>query len=147
MGRHEWFARMGRAMVPLDRALSKLTKGRFVAVGLRDLPSLMITTTERKSGQPRANPLLYAPDGDAFVVIGSNWGQTSHPAWSSNLLADPQATVTLGGKVVHVNARLVRDDERVRLRAKLLEVWPGYADYERRAGGRHLRIFRLERRG
>ena len=147
MGRHAWFARVGRAWVPVDRAVSKLTKGRFVAVGLRDLPSLMITTTGRQSGQPRSNPLLYAPDGDAFVVIGSNWGQKSHPAWSANLLANPDATVTLGGKVVDVRAHLVRGDERARLREKLLEVWPGYADYERRSDGRHLRIFRLERRG
>jgi deazaflavin-dependent oxidoreductase (nitroreductase family) len=147
MGRYEWFARIGRAWVPVDRAVSKLTKGRFVAVGLRDLPSFMITTTGRKSGQPRSNPLLYAPDGDDFVVIGSNWGQKSHPAWSVNLLSNPDATVTLGGRVLDVRARLVRGDERDRLRAKLLDVWPGYADYERRAGGRHLRIFRLERRG
>jgi len=147
MGRHAWFARVGRALVPVDRAVSKLTKGRFVAVGLRDLPSLMITTIGRQSGQLRSNPLLYASDGDAYVVIGSNWGQKSHPAWSSNLLANPDATVTLGGKVVEVRAQLVRGDERERLHAKLLEVWPGYTDYESRAGGRHLRIFRLERRG
>lgn len=147
MGRHAWFARIGRAWVPVDRAVSKLTKGRFVGVGLRDLPSFMITTTGRQSGLPRSNPLLYAPDGDDFVVIGSNWGQKSHPAWSANLLANPDATVMFGGKVVNVRARLVRGEERDRLRAKLLEVWPGYAGYEQRSGGRHLRIFRLERRG
>src|SRR4029079_14515686 len=91
MGRHAWFARVGRAWVPVDRAVSKLTKGRFVAGGLRHLPSLMITTTGRQSGQPRSNPLLYAPDGDAFVVIGSNWGQKSHPACAAHLLDAPDA--------------------------------------------------------
>lgn len=144
-GRRRWFARLGRAMVPLDRGLGRLTRGRFVAFGRKDLPSLLITTTGRRSGEPRSNPLLYAPDGDAFVVIGSNWGQAHHPAWSSNLLANPQATVTLGGQTIAVRARCVEGAERERLRELLLRVWPAYTAYEERAAGRALRIFRLER--
>ena len=146
VGRAEWFARLARPLVPLDRALGRLTRGRFVAFGLPGLPSLLITTTGRRSGEPRSNPLLYAPDGDAFVVLGSNWGQRHQPAWTGNLLAHPQATVTVAGERIPVRARLVTGAERARLHALLLKVWPGYADYERRAGGRDLRMFRLERR-
>ena len=146
VGRAEWFARLARPLVPLDRALGRLTRGRFVAFGLPGLPSLLITTTGRRSGEPRSNPLLYAPDGDAFVVLGSNWGQRHQPAWTGNLLANPQATVTVAGERIPVRARLVTGAERARLHALLLKVWPGYADYERRAGGRDLRMFRLERR-
>jgi deazaflavin-dependent oxidoreductase (nitroreductase family) len=146
VGRAEWFARAARPLVPLDRAVGRLTRGRFVAFGLPGLPSLLITTTGRRTGQPRSNPLLYAPDGVAFVVIGSNWGQHHHPAWSSNLLANPEATVTVDGQRIAVRARRVSGAERARLRALLLGVWPGYADYERRSGGRDLRLFRLERR-
>src|SRR4029079_1628612 len=91
VGRAEWFARLARPLVPLDRALGRLTRGRFVAFGLPGLPSLLITTTGRRSGEPRSNPLLYAPDGDAFVVIGSNWGQKSHPACAAHLLDAPDA--------------------------------------------------------
>ena len=113
----------------------------MVALGIA--PSLIITTTGRRSGQPRSNPLLYARDGDAFVVIGSNWGQTQHPAWALNLLADPAATVTLGGARVPVRATLAEGAERERLWRLLLAEWPAYQTYGERAGGRDLRIFRL----
>ena len=145
-GRAEWFARLARPLVPLDRALGRLTRGRFVAFGLPGLPSLLITTTGRRSGEPRSNPLLYAPDGEAFVVLGSNWGQRHHPAWTANLLAHPDATVTVDGQRITVRARLVTGAERARLRELMLRIWPGYAGYERRSGGRDLRLFRLERR-
>lgn len=143
-GNKKWFAAVGRAYVPIDRLLGRLTRGRFVALGMKDVPSLLITTTGRRSGEPRTNPLLYAPDGDAFIVIGSNWGQQHHPAWSGNLLADPTATVTVDGREIPVRARLVKGPERDRLRTLLLQTWPAYAAYETRAEGRHLRIFRLE---
>jgi len=145
-GRAEWFARVARPLVPLDRALGRLSRGRFVAFGLPGLPSLLITTTGRRSGEPRSNPLLYAPDGQAFVVLGSNWGQRHHPAWTANLLAHPEAMVTVDGERIPVRARLVTGAERARLRELMLGIWPGYAGYERRSGGRDLRLFRLERR-
>jgi deazaflavin-dependent oxidoreductase (nitroreductase family) len=145
LGDRVWFARLGRAYVPVDRLLGKLTGGRFVAFGLRELPSMLLTTTGRRSGLPRVTPLLFVHDGDAFVVIGSNWGQRHHPAWSGNLLADPLATVTVGGNVVAVRASLAHGADRARLRQLLLAMWPAYAAYERRSAGRELRVFRLSR--
>jgi deazaflavin-dependent oxidoreductase (nitroreductase family) len=143
LGHKRWFARAGRILVPVDRALGILTKGRFVAFGVRDLPSMLITTTGRKSGRHRTNPLLYARDGDGFVVIGSNWGRDHHPAWALNLIANPVATVTLGGKAIPVRATLAEGAERERLLGLLMSLWPAYATYEKRAGGRELRVFRL----
>jgi deazaflavin-dependent oxidoreductase (nitroreductase family) len=145
IGGEPWFAVVGGALVPLDRFLGKRTKGRFGALRLVDLPFLMLTTTGRRSGRARSHPLLYAGDGDAFVVIGSNWGKKHHPAWSGNLLAHPEAIVTLHGKDIPVRARLTDGAERERLEGLLRAMWPAYVTYERRAGGRELRIFRLER--
>jgi deazaflavin-dependent oxidoreductase (nitroreductase family) len=138
------FAAVGRRVVWADRLVGRLTKGRLIAAGLKDLPCLLLTTTGRRSGQPRTSPLLYLADGDAFVVIGSNWGRADHPAWSGNLLANPAARVTVGGAEIPVRARLVEADERAHLRKRLLEIWPAYLTYEERSG-RHLRVFRLER--
>ncbi len=129
--------------MPVDRALGRLTRGRFVTFGLRELPSMLLTTTGRKTGQPRINPLLYVRDGDAFVVIGSNWGQTTQPAWSGNLLAHPDAIVTLGGREIPVRATHATGAERDRLFALLLTMWPAYETYVTRAGGREIRVFRL----
>jgi deazaflavin-dependent oxidoreductase (nitroreductase family) len=142
-GQRPWFARIGRALVPLDRALGRLTRGRFVAGGLRELPALVLTTTGRRTGQPRSSPLLYVPDGDAYVVAGSNWGQTQQPAWSGNLLANPDVVVAVRGRPIRVRAEHVTGTERDRLYAKLAAAWPAYRTYEERASGREVRVFRL----
>ncbi|MFI6780860.1 nitroreductase/quinone reductase family protein [Micromonospora sp. NPDC050276] len=140
-GHHRWFGAGARLLVPVDRMVGRLTRGRVVALGL--LPSLVITTTGRRSGKPRSNPLLYVPDGDAYVVIGSNWGQTHHPGWAMNLLADPAAEVDVKGRRVAVRAEPASGAERDRLWQLLVTAWPAYRTYVQRAGGREIRIFRL----
>ncbi|MEV4757515.1 nitroreductase family deazaflavin-dependent oxidoreductase [Micromonospora sp. NPDC049559] len=142
LGHRRSFATVARLVVPVDRLVGRLTRGRVVALGLA--PSLIITTTGRRSGRPRSNPLLYVPDGDAYVVIGSNWGGPNQPAWALNLAADPAATVTVRGTRVPVRARLATGAERDRLWELLVTEWPPYRSYVERAGGRDIRIFRLE---
>ena len=144
LGRTRWFARLGRATSGLDRWLHTRSRGRLSVLGRPTLPHLVLTTTGRTSGQPREAVLLYAVDGDGWVVIGSNWGQERHPAWSGNLLADPHATVTVAGITTPVVATLADADERTRLLPTLLAVWPGYDDYAGRTD-RELRVFRLAR--
>ncbi|RIV40760.1 nitroreductase/quinone reductase family protein [Micromonospora radicis] len=141
VGRYRWFGAAMRLLVPVDRAVGRLTRGRVVALGL--VPSLVITTTGRKSGKPRSNPLLYVPDGDAYVVIGSNWGQPHQPAWALNLRAQPAAEVDVAGRRVPVRGELATGAERDRLWRLLLDEWPAYQAYVERAGGREIRIFRL----
>lgn len=142
LGHKPWFARLGRVLVPADRLVGQLTKGRVIALGL--VPTLLITTIGRRSGQPRTTPLLYVRDSDSFVVIGSNWGQATQPAWSGNLLVKPDAVVSVKGRRIPVRATLVEGADRERLWRLLLERWPPYATYEQRAAGRTLRIFRLD---
>ncbi|MEG3634931.1 nitroreductase family deazaflavin-dependent oxidoreductase [Micromonospora palythoicola] len=141
VGRYRWFGATVRLLVPVDRAVGRLTRGRVVALGL--VPSLVITTTGRRSGRPRSNPLLYVPDGDGYVVVGSNWGQTHQPAWSLNLLAEPRAEVDVKGRRIPVRAEVATGAERDRLWRLLVDQWPAYETYVARAGGRQIRIFRL----
>ncbi|MBM2616295.1 nitroreductase family deazaflavin-dependent oxidoreductase [Actinoplanes sp. LDG1-06] len=132
--------------MPLDRRLIRLTKGRLSVTGWRTAPpTLLLTTRGRRSGRLRERPLLYARDGDAYIVMGSNWGQAQHPAWSGNLLADPAGQVTVAGETFAVHAALVEGPERDRLWPLLLRVWPAYREYDARSG-RELRVFRLTRR-
>ncbi len=145
LGHRRWFAALGRTIVPLDRWLFRRSDGRWAVLGRARLPCLLLTTTGRRSGEPRQQPLLYAPDGDGYVVVGSNWGQQHHPAWSANLLANPEATVRVGDRVVPVRAALARGAERERLWALLVGLWPAYETYRERAG-RDLRVFRLSPR-
>ncbi|MET8833635.1 nitroreductase family deazaflavin-dependent oxidoreductase [Micromonospora sp. NPDC004540] len=141
LGHQKWFGATMRLLVPADRLVGRLTKGRVVAFGL--VPSLVLTTTGRRSGKPRSNPLLYVPDGDAYVVIGSNWGQQHQPAWSLNLLAQPAAEVDVRGRRVPVRAEPIGGAERERLFTRLVDEWPAYRTYVERAGGREIRVFRL----
>lgn len=143
LGPTRFLYRVGPLLVPLDRIVSRLTRGRIVALGL--IPSALLTTRGRRTGAPRHSPLLCLPDGDGFVVIGSNWGRPEQPAWALNLLADPAATLTLRGTAVPVKARLLDGEERARAWARAVAVWPGYATYQVRAAGRLIHLFRLER--
>lgn len=142
MSRFRWFTPFARAVVPLDRLVSRVTRGRVVALGM--LPSLLITTTGRKTGLPRRNPLSYLRDGDAFVVVGTNWGQDRPPAWVFNLLATPVALVTVRGADLAVRAEEVTDGaDHARLWAAIVAGWPSYQTYLTTAGDRPVRIFRL----
>src|SRR5690349_23415600 len=98
---------VGKLNVPLYR----LTRGR-VGGRVGKGPVLLLTTTGRKSGQPRTAPVLYLADGDRFVVINTNAGNAKTPAWSLNLRADPEAEVEVGRKQVKVRARIAEGEER-----------------------------------
>ena len=142
-GHHRWFARVGRALVPVDRALQRLSGGRVGGIGPQVLPELLLTTTGRTSGLPRQVPLLYARDGQTLVVVASNWGQAHHPAWSANLLANPDATVDVRGTVSRVRARLASPQEKADVWPLVTAVWPAYDTYAARSG-RDLRVFLLD---
>jgi deazaflavin-dependent oxidoreductase (nitroreductase family) len=144
LGHKSWFGAVGRRFVPLDRALQRLTRGKIDVLGRGALPTLLLTTVGAKSGLPRTVPLLYAVDGDGWVVTASNWGQQHHPAWSGNLLANPEATVEVGGRAVPVRAELGEGELRDRLWTKVTQVWPAYDTYAERSG-RTIRVFRLSR--
>jgi hypothetical protein len=103
VGARPWFTPVARALVPVDRLLSRATGGRVVSLGMA--PSLVLTTVGRRTGAARPVVLQHVRDGDAYVVVGSNWGGTTHPAWALNLLARPEAEVTAGGRTVAVVAR------------------------------------------
>ncbi|HEU4425697.1 MAG TPA: nitroreductase family deazaflavin-dependent oxidoreductase [Pilimelia sp.] len=143
LGHTRWFPAVGRRLVPLDRLINRVSKGRWSAIGRHGLPGLLLTTVGRRSGEPRTSPLLYVRDADAYVVTGSNWGQQHQPAWTGNLLACPRATVIIDGTSIPVTAELVTGAERDRLWRLLRQVWPAYDTYLERAAGRDIRVFRL----
>ncbi len=141
------FLKVAPYFVPaMDKVLHKLSGGRFVmSSGM--VPSLVLTCTGARSGEPRTVPLACLPDDDgSFFVVGSNFGRPDHPAWTANLLADPQATVSYRGQDIAVTAHLLDDAEHGAVWPRLTRVWPNYDRYVEHAGGRQLRVFRLVRR-
>jgi proline iminopeptidase len=95
------------------------------------LPTLLLTTTGRKSGEPRALPLIYGAFDDAYVVIASKGGMPKHPIWFLNLEAKPECALMVGAKAVSARARVAEGAERERLWAKMVEIYPPYTDYQK----------------
>jgi deazaflavin-dependent oxidoreductase (nitroreductase family) len=131
-----------RSLMPLDRTLLLRTNGRRTVLGPLGAPILLLETTGRRSGRPRLSPLLFARDGDAVVVVGSNFGQAHHPAWTGNLLAEPAAVVVVGGQRIPVTARLLEGDAAEAALRYMVELTPVYASYRGRTD-RQIRVFRL----
>jgi deazaflavin-dependent oxidoreductase (nitroreductase family) len=105
---------------------------------------LLLTTTGAKSGKPTTSPLGYVRHGEHLMVVGSAGGADRHPAWYHNLLARPTVTVEIGTEkyqVVAVPAEGARRDE---LFAHIVELLPGYGDYQR-GTTRTLPVVLLER--
>lgn len=131
-----------RKLMPLDRKLLLRTRGRRTLLGPIGAPTLVLETIGRKSGQPRLSPLLFARDGDAVIVVGSNFGQQHHPAWTGNLLAHPEARVVAGGIEVPVVAELLSGAAAEAGWQKMVDLTPAYASYRTRTD-RDIRVFRL----
>lgn len=104
---------------------------------------MLLTTTGAKSGLARMSPLLYARDGDSLIVVGSNFGQDRHPAWTGNLIAHPDTViVTIGGADVPARAELLTGDEAEAGYQRMAEATRTYTEYRSRTD-RAIRVFRL----
>ena len=136
---------IGPLITPIDRALFHVSGGRL-KLSAPMIPSLMLFTTGAKSGLRRESPLMCFPrDDGTWFIVGSNFGLEKHPAWSSNLIANPDAEIHYRRQLVPVRATLLQEAEAEAMWPELEEQWPHYRDYEKTAR-RDIRIFRLVRR-
>ncbi|GAA2681790.1 nitroreductase family deazaflavin-dependent oxidoreductase [Streptomyces lunalinharesii] len=140
------FARIAPHVIPaLDRTVHRLSGGKAL-LSTRMLPGVVLTATGARSGLPRSTPLACMPQDDGgWLLIGSNFGRPGHPAWTGNLIKNPEAEVSWRGRDVPVRARLLTGEERARAWRAALEFWPPYAAYQARLE-REIRLFRLDRR-
>jgi deazaflavin-dependent oxidoreductase (nitroreductase family) len=129
----------------VDQRVHRWSKGRTsLPALLAGLPVLMVTTTGRRSGQARTSPLVAPPFGDTLALLGTNFGQTSTPAWVLNLEADARATVSYRERTCSVVARPATEEERAEIWTTAGSLYGGYDKYQQRISGRHVRIFVLE---
>ncbi len=120
-----------RALGRLNVALYRWSGGRvFGRVGGARI--LLLTTTGRRSGEPRTAPLLYLRDGARFAVVASFGGHARHPAWYLNLTANPDVEVEVDRERFAARARTATSEERELLWPKLVEMYGSYASYQRR---------------
>lgn len=131
-----------RVMPPVENALAAATGGR-VQISSLVVPSLILSTVGAKSRLPRDTVLMYTADGHGrAIVAGTNWAASTHPAWTFNLLAHPEAEITVRGRRYAVRASLIEGDAREHVWRHLESQWPHYRAYERDSG-RTARLFLL----
>ena len=105
---------------------------------------LLLTTKGRKTGEPRTTPLIYAQDGDRYVIVASKGGAPEHPGWYRNLAKNPDVELQVKDDVFPARARTAEGDERERLWRKANEVWPHYDEYAEKTD-REIPVVVLER--
>jgi F420H(2)-dependent quinone reductase len=128
----------------IHAARYRATGGR-VGGTMMKVPILLLTTRGRKSGKERTTPLMYGRDGDNFVLIASVGGASRNPAWYWNVRAQ-EAEVELGRERRRVRARDAEGEERDRLWAQMVGLYPGYAEYQQKTN-RRIPVVVLEPQG
>ena len=96
------------------------------------VPVLLLTTTGRKTGKQRTLPLIYIMDGSAYVITASAGGADKNPGWFFNIRSNPQATIQVKDKHIKVMAEIAGQEKKSELWARLVEVAPNFAGYEKR---------------
>src|ERR1700761_24906 len=106
---------------------------------------LILFTKGRKSGQERANALIFEPDGDDYLIVASKGGTDAPPSWFVNLEADPDAVeVQVKGDRFKARPRIANDEEKPRMWQKMTAVWPDYDAYQEKTD-RKIPVVVLER--
>jgi F420H(2)-dependent quinone reductase len=139
---------LGRRSTKLHVALYRRSGGRLgrKVPGFPGAEIALVDHRGAKTGAARTSPLMYLRDGDSIAVVASKAGQPTHPAWFHNLKANPETTVQIGPDVLPVRARVAAEDERARLYAEFVAVYPGYESYRARAHPRVIPIVILDSR-
>jgi len=111
-------------------ALYRVTRGKVGGTMLK-VPILLLITRGRKSGKKRTTPLMFSRDGDNLVLIASVGGAPRNPAWYWNLQGG-EAEVQVGSERRRVRARDAEGEERERLWAQMVALYPNYAEYQKK---------------
>ena len=126
----------------IDRPLLRMSKGRLRLSFV--IPCLLLCCVGARTGRVREVPLLYVPDGEDFLLIGSGGGSVKEPAWCANLRAQPVVETICGGVIESRAAELLTGTAREGAWRMALEIYPGYQRYQERVS-REIPVFRLRK--
>jgi deazaflavin-dependent oxidoreductase (nitroreductase family) len=122
---------LARAVTALHTQLYRRTGGKLGG-NTGPLTMGLLTTTGRRSGQPRTTPLNIIADGDRWLLVASYGGDDRDPQWFRNLQANPAATIQLGAETIPVRATVASSEEKKTLWPKVVASYKGYEGYQRR---------------
>jgi deazaflavin-dependent oxidoreductase (nitroreductase family) len=128
-----------RRMKPFIKLMSlantwvfRATGGRLGAKFPGGAPVGLLTTTGRRSGEPRTTPLIYLADGERIVIVASQGGLPRHPLWYENLVAQPEVRFRTPGGERRYRARTANPAEKAALWPRLVAIYRDYDDYQKR---------------
>ena len=136
-------ARVLKAWTRFHRWAYRRTNGKVLS-RMRGKPTLLLTTTGRRTGRLHTVPLPYLADGDAMIVVGSASGAERHPAWVLNLVANPRVTVQYLADSGPAHAEILVGGERKAMWERINVEAPWYAGYQQRTS-REIPLIRLTR--
>lgn len=108
----------------------KATKGKVGGKFLKGAPVALLTTTGRKTGEPRVSPLLYLREGNRVILVASQGGAATNPMWYLNLKANPKVTVQIKDEILTLTARDATESERAEYWPKLTAMYSSFDDYQ-----------------
>ena len=108
------------------------------------VPSLLLITKGRKSGQKFLFPLFYGRAGKGYFVVASKGGAPEHPGWYRNILANPEVEIQVATDRIKARARTASGEERAKLWKQAAEFWPPYIDYQKKAPHREIPVVVLD---
>ena len=117
-------------MSRINTFLYRRSGGEGLGGTVQNIPVALLTTTGRKTGEPRVSPLYFLRDGDRVIVAASKGGATKNPMWYLNLKANPEVQVQIKKEVLDRTARDASDEERARYWPKLVKMYPTFEDYQ-----------------
>ena len=117
-------------MSRINTFVYKKTDGKVGGKLPKGAPVALLTTTGRKTGEPRVSPLLYLRDGDRVILVASQGGAAKNPMWYLNLKANPKVSVQIKDEVVNLTARDATEAERTEYWPKLVEMYSSFDDYQ-----------------
>jgi F420H(2)-dependent quinone reductase len=117
-------------MSRLNTWMYRRNNGTGLGGTFQNIPVALLTTTGRKTGEPRVSLLYFLRDGDRVIVAASKGGADKNPMWYLNLKADPKVAVQIKDEVLELKARDATDEERAQYWPKLVAMYPTYDDYQ-----------------
>ena len=128
----------------MDKALLKLTKGRFSLTEILGWNIIQLTTLGAKTKQPRMLPLVGLFDEQNIILIASSFGREHNPGWYYNLKANPECDVMFKGKSATYVAHEINGEEREKYFRIAISQYAGFQNYRERAAHRKIPVMVLE---
>ena len=108
------------------------------------VPSLLLVTKGRKSGDKYLFPLFYGETGSSYFVIASKGGAPDHPGWFKNMQVHPDVEIQVGTRTMTAKARVATGEERAKLWKQAVAFFSPYEEYQKKAGEREIPVVVLD---